>query len=108
MRVRDLFILPGGRPSGLFLAPQSLVVFSLGTAVVTTVSRAFRTMGQADGESTMVALVTAAVVGSAIVMLTVIHPEVRPQKLSAWALGLVIAALNSFLLYAAAVGIEKF
>jgi hypothetical protein len=93
MRVRDLFILPGGRPSGLFLAPQSLVVFSLGTAVVTTVSRAFRTMGQADG---------------AIVMLTVIHPEVRPQKLSAWALGLVIAALNSFLLYAAAVGIEKF
>jgi hypothetical protein len=108
MRVRDLVILPTGSRTGIFTAPQSLVAFALGTSIVTTMSRAARTLGRVDAESTLVAFVTACALGAAIVAATVSDTEARPKSAAAWALSLLIAILNTLILYAAAIGIEKF
>jgi hypothetical protein len=107
MTLRDLFVLRGARATGVFIAPQSLA-FALSTCIVVTATRAGRTLGCADPESTLVTLLAAVVVSAVIVAVTMSDRDVRPVTAGGWTAAALIAWVNVFILYVAALGIEKF
>lgn len=112
MTLPDLFVVrdpqsaTGG--AGVFTAPQSLSAFPVATSVVASVSRAVRTTGITDADSTVVALAVSIVVSIAIFAVTVSDAAARPRNGADWALSAMVAASNCLLLYVAALGIEKF
>src|SRR5262245_2530085 len=95
------------RPASVFAAPQSLV-FAVGTSVVTTVARGAHTIAGVDPESMIPLAAAAALVGSAIVALSTADGAWRPQSRRDWAAASIVAAVNSAVLFAAALGVEKF
>jgi hypothetical protein len=100
----------GGWPKNadVFTAPESLLVFPLGTSVVATAARAARTIGGADSESSVVPLIAALLVGAVILGLTVLDDAARPRTPKAWVVSICVATVNSLVLFTAALGIEKF
>jgi hypothetical protein len=113
MRLVDLFVVPAesraGRDVDLFSAPQSLTVFPVATCLVATITRAARTLARADAESTVwVALTAALGIGCALFLTTVTDPRTRPRTLREGTARALAAGINSLLLCAAALGIEKF
>jgi hypothetical protein len=106
MGLRDLFVLRAG--TGVFTAPQTLASFVLGTCIVVTISRAARTLAHVDSESTLVTLAAAVVVSAGILAVTFSDRDARPATSARWISSLLVATVNCLLLYAAAIGIEKF
>lgn len=107
MTFRDLFVVRSGRALGVFIAPQSLA-FALSTCVVVTATRASRTLGHADPESTLVTLLASAALSVAILAVTVTDRDARPSSAREWAWALLVTCVNAIVLYVAALGIEKF
>lgn len=108
MLLRDLFIVRRAVSTAVFTAPQTLPTFVLSTCVVVTLSRAARTLGHVDSESTAVTLAAAVLVAAGILALTFSDPDARPSTLGRWTISLLVATVNSLILYVAALGIEKF
>ena len=48
------------------------------------------------------------IVGALLVGLTMADPRARPRGLRGWTVAVVVAIVNSLVLFAAALGIEKF
>jgi hypothetical protein len=92
----------------VFLAPHSVLAFAVPISIVVTVSRAARTIFRTDSESLVVPWVTALVLGMAIAAITIADRRNRPRTAGQWAMTLIIVLLNTFVLLAAALGIEKF
>jgi len=111
--VSDLLIvgppdLVDGQNAGVFTAPQSIVVFPVATSIVVTSSRAARTIAGLESSPVMVSLVSAGIVGAILFTLTVMDSRARPRDAVGWGIAIVVALLNALLIFAAAVGIEKF
>jgi hypothetical protein len=94
--------------AGVFTAPQSLVAFPLAISIVVTISRASRTIGRTDFDAIAVPLTAALAVGAGIGALTLSDPRARPRTLAGWSIALLTVLTNSLVLFAAALGIEKF
>jgi hypothetical protein len=108
MRLRELWVMRGGIRVGVFTSLQSACAFGVGISIVTTITRASRTIGGIDGESNLISLVTSFAVVCVVVALTASDPETRPQTVAAWVVAILAAMLNTLFLYSAAIGIEKF
>jgi hypothetical protein len=91
----------------VFTAPQSLV-FLLGTSIVTTTARGARTIAGAEPASVLPLLAAALVVGAIIAVLSLFDAECRPRTRGEWATLVTVAAVNSLVLFVAALGVEKF
>ena len=91
-----------------FSSPQSLVAFPLATSVVATVTRAARTIAAVDGESVVVPLTAAFIVGFLLAAISVADPRSRPRTGLAWVTAVCVAVVNSLLVFVAARGIDKF
>jgi hypothetical protein len=98
--------VPAG--AGVFTAPQSLVAFPLAISIVATIARAGHTIGRTDFDSVGVPLAAAFAVGAGLAAVTVADPRARPRGTRAWVVAIVSAIVNSLVLFAAALGIEKF
>lgn len=96
------------KPACVFTVRESLLVFPVATSVVATAARAARTIGGMDSESIVAPLAAALVVGAGIFAASALSEGCRPKSLREWSIAASIAALNSLLLFAAALGIEKF
>lgn len=107
LRLTDLFVARRGHVS-VFSAPQSLVAFPIATSLVATVARAARTIGHAEADSPGVALCAAILAGAAIFGVTIMDADSRPRTIAGWAVAACVAAVNTLLLFVAALGIEKF
>ena len=122
MRLADLVIVSpdptnrdtprAGSPScpvaGVFTSTQSIVAFPVSVSVVATIARASHTIGRTAFDAIAVPLAAAFIVGALLVGLTMTDPRVRPRSLRGWAVAVVVAIVNSLVLFAAALGIEKF
>jgi hypothetical protein len=111
MTLADLFVIhPSSerRGVGVFITPQSVVAFPVATSVVVTAARAARTIGRMDIDSIVVPLVASFICGAAMFLITVREPRARPRGSMDWCRAIVIAASNSLMLFAAALGIDKF
>ena len=122
MRLADLVVVapecddhdtprvPDGRPSaaGIFTARQSIVAFPMSISVVATIARAGHTIGRTAFDSIAVPLVAAFVVGALLAAVTLSDPRVRPRDPAGWGVALLVAIVNSLVLFVAALGIEKF
>lgn len=122
MRLADLVVValecddrephpaPDARTSaaGIFTAKQSIVVFPMSISVVATIARAGHTIGRTAFDSIAVPLVAAFVVGALLVVLTLSDPRARPRGLAGWGVTVLVAIVNSLVLFVAALGIEKF
>lgn len=94
--------------AGVFTSWQSLVAFPVATCVVATTTRAGRTIGRTDFDSIAMPLTAALVVGGAMLVATLMDQRTRPRHLRGWITSCAAALVNSLLLFAAALGIEKF
>jgi hypothetical protein len=94
--------------AGVFTSPQSLVAFPVAVSIVVTISRASRTIGRTDFDSIAVPLTAALAVGAGIGAITLSDRRARPRTLGGWILALATALTNSLVLFAAALGIDKF
>jgi hypothetical protein len=92
----------------VFTAPESLLAFPVATSVVATVARAARTIGGVESDSIAAPMIAAVLVGAVIFGLTLCHHAARPRTPRDWAISAFVAAANSLVLFAAALGIEKF
>jgi hypothetical protein len=92
----------------VFTSTQSVVAFPLAVSVVATISRASHTIGRTAFDSVAVPLAAAFIVGGLVVALTMMDPLARPSGVRGWAQAISVAFLNSLVLFAAALGIEKF
>lgn len=92
----------------MFTAPQSVVAFPIATSIVVTSSRAARTIAGIESSPVVVSLVTAGIVGAILFAITVMDRRARPRDAAGWSAAIVVATLNALLIFAAAVGIEKF
>jgi hypothetical protein len=92
----------------VFTTPQSVTTFSVAICIVATISRASRTILHLESESILVPLVTSFAIGSGILCAIAIDGESRPRGLLDWMSAIVVAAVNSLVLFAAALGIDKF
>ena len=108
MAWKEMFVVRPMETTGVFIAPQSITSFVLSTCIVVTISRAARTLAGFDSETTLVTFLVACAVGSLIVVVTLSATDTRPATVAHWARTITVAGLNCLLLYAAAVGIEKF
>jgi hypothetical protein len=110
MRIADLVVVRqrDTQDIGVFTSPQALVVFPIATSLIATLARGARTIGHMESDSTLVPLLTACAFGALIFITTVSDTRARPRRISGWLLALVIAAVNSLLLFVSALGIEKF
>jgi hypothetical protein len=115
MRLVDLLLIrksdslhPQTRSVSVFTAPESLVAFPIATSIVVTIARAARTIAGMDSESVAAPLAGAFVLGSVITIISIIDTRSRPQTLREWLTALFVAATNSLVLFAAALGVEKF
>lgn len=93
---------------GIFTTPQSLLVFPLSTSIVATVARASRTIFRTEFDSIVVPLTTSIVIGVALFLVTALEERSRPKTWSGWLTMAATTAVNSLLLFVAALGIEKF
>lgn len=103
--VPDLLVVR--RPSCVFAAPQSLV-FAIATSLVTTLARGARTIAGVEAGSVLPPLIAAMIVGASIVAVAVVEPACRPKSTGDWLTTIGVAAVNSLMLFVAALGIEKF
>jgi hypothetical protein len=94
--------------AGVFTSTQSIVAFPVSVSVVATIARASHTIGRTAFDAFAVPLAAAFIVGALLVGLTMTDSRARPQGLSGWAVAVAIAIVNSLVLFAAALGIEKF
>ena len=122
MRLADLVILPpdpkdrdtapAGSPpcpaAGVFTSMQSIVAFPVSVSVVATIARGSHTIGRTAFDAIAVPLAAAFIVGALLVSLTMTDSRARPRGLRGWAVAVAIAIVNSLVLFAAALGIEKF
>lgn len=92
----------------VFASPQALAAFPVGTSLVVSITRAVRTIVRTETDSPLVPLAAAAFVGLAIFGLSMTVAGARPRTVAGWAIAAGIAALDSLVLFAAALGIEKF
>jgi hypothetical protein len=107
LRLIDLLVVRRARVS-VFSAPQSLVAFPIATSLIATVTRAARTIGRMESDSPWVPLFAALLAGVVIFGLTMTDADSRPKTAAGWAIAACTAAINSLLLFVAALGIEKF
>lgn len=108
IRVSDLVVIRPPQHGGVFIAPQSLVAFVVPTSIVCTAARAARTLARVDTDSTAFAFLAAALVSACLFGITVSDKAARPRGGAAWVAAVAAAVFNGLLLYAAAVGIDKF
>ena len=94
--------------TGIFTATQSVVAFPVSVSIVATIARASHTIGRTAFDSIAVPLVASLVVGALLVGVTMSDPRARPRDARGWGITVVVAIVNSLVLFAAALGIEKF
>ena len=94
--------------AGIFTSTQSIVAFPVSVSIVVTIARASHTIGRTPFDATGAPLAAAFVVGALLVGLTMMDPRARPRGAWAWTAAVAIAIVNSLVLFAAALGIEKF
>ena len=94
--------------AGVFTAPQSLVAFPLAVSIVATIARAGHTIGRTEFDSIGVPLTAALTVGAGLAVVSMADPRTRPRGARAWFVAIAAALVNSLVLFAAALGIEKF
>jgi hypothetical protein len=94
--------------AGVFTSMQSLVAFPLAVSVVATIARASHTIGRTPFDAITVPLAAALTVGALLTAPTMTDARTRPRGLRAWVVAVAIALVNSLVLFAAALGIEKF
>jgi hypothetical protein len=92
----------------VFATPKSLAAFPVATSLVATISRAARTICHADPDSVIVPLLSALAIGLAILIISVRDERARPRTRSDWLTVSSVAVINALVLFAAALGIEKF
>lgn len=111
-RLTDLFVFEaaaeGPRAFALFTMPQSLATYAVAICVVATVTRAVRTILRPDAESLAVPLAASIVVGALISAAVASDPRTRPRGVLEWTMAAAVAAVNSLVLFVAAIGIDKF
>jgi hypothetical protein len=93
---------------GAFTAGQSVVVFPLAISIVVTVTRASRTVVGTAFDSVFIPLAASIIVGCTLFVITVRDRRARPRTAAQWIRTATVAFLNSLVLFAAALGIEKF
>ena len=89
----------------VFLSKESFNSFPLMSVVITTAWRLLKEVAPAWGGSKLVPLALGLIVGAVIFSATIEDQATRPQTSSQWFRAVVVAALNSLVLAASALGI---
>lgn len=87
--------------------PQSLPTYAVAVCVVATISRATRAIFHVEGSSMTVPLAVSFLIGIAMLAIVVSDAQTRPRGLLDWLLTACVATVNSLVVFAAAIGIDK-
>jgi len=100
---------PAGEPEtqsvGAFLTPQSLLSFPVASGAVTLVWKSLGALSSPLGTANWVPLVVALLVGLIIYLISVSDDKMPKPSGGMRIVGIGIAVLNAFFLFAAAVGV---
>ena len=111
-RFTDLFVFEAAsddaRACAVFTMPQSLATHAVAICVVATLTRAFRTILRPDADSLLVPLAAAIAVGGLIALSVVSDARTRPRGALEWTTAMMVAVVNSLVLFVATIGIDKF
>jgi hypothetical protein len=104
-RVSPDAVEPETSSQGVFVDPKTLLSFPIATAVTSSLSQVLANLTGIDLKT--IGFIVALLVGGLIFAITMSDRSARPKTGMAWAVAIGIAAINSLLLYAAMVGINK-
>ena len=76
--------------------------------VVATLTRAVRTILRPDADSLLVPLAASIISGGLIALSVVSDARTRPARPAQWTTAVMVAAVNSLVLFIATIGIDKF
>jgi hypothetical protein len=99
---------PGRTACALFTMPQSLTTYAMSICIVATITRAARTILRIESDSVIVPLAASLAVGCAIVIVVATDTRARPRGALEWASAVLVAGVNSLVLFSATIGIDKF
>ena len=111
-KLADLFVFEaaseGANACAVFTMPQSLPTYAVAICVVTTLTRAVRTILRPEVDSLLVPLGASLAVGWLIALTIISDTRTRPRGALAWTTAAIVAVVNWRVLFLATIGIDKF
>ena len=92
----------------LFTAPQTLSTYGVAICLVATITRAARTILRTEADSIVVPLAASLVIGCAILTIVAVDRRTRPRGPLEWLSAVLVAGVNSLVVFTATLGIDKF